>query len=236
MTPRHNCGCEATSDVLPKLVAFFRNHGHEEKSYSNEIHIPEDLGLESSCWECQLNTEIGVETAVTALHCGPDPLITHDFVEALFVALIRLRLQEDDDTSTSSDGEESDSQHSGASRGWDWDVIWYEFTKAFELRRNRINVAQLLRNLSELRTPRHQEWWIAVLKSLGVEALLTYENYIASGLTEDPAASVLSAMRRDAKIIQSVDDLFDLYVDIDTRVYGYVHAHKMLRIKCLCCC
>ncbi|KAI0522141.1 hypothetical protein F5B22DRAFT_592952 [Xylaria bambusicola] len=236
MTPRHNCGCEATNDALPKLVAFFRSHGHEAQSYSNETPIPEGLGLESACWKCQLNTETGVETAITALHCGPDILITHDVVEVLFLSLIRLRLQEgDDDSSASGESEESDAQDEVASLAWDWDNIWHEFAKAFELRRNSIDVAKLLHNLSELESPRHQKWWVSVLRGLGAEALLTYEDYISSRLTKNPGASVLSVMRRDAKIVQSVDDLFDLYVAIDTKVHGYVHAHKMLRVKCLCC-
>ena len=243
MAPRHNCGCEGTNDLLPKLVAFFRGHGHEVESYSIETQIPDGLGLESSCLNCQLRTEEGVETAITALHCGPDALITHEFFEAMFVALIRIRLQQEeeeddgnDHDSISSDDEDSDESTRTGSGGWDWDNIWYEFTKAFELRRNRLNVAQLLRNLSELRIVSDEEWWISVLQSLGVGALLNYEDYRSTGLTEKPPASELSAMRRDVQILHSIDDLFDLYVDIDARVHGYVHAHKMLRIKCLCCC
>ncbi|KAI1359037.1 hypothetical protein F5Y08DRAFT_345113 [Xylaria arbuscula] len=173
---RHDCGCEATDDILPKVIAFFRGRGHEVESYGSEVRIPEGLGLESSCLNCQLRTEEGVEMAIAALHCGPDALITHEFFEAIFVALIRIRLREDeegyeggDEYGGGHDGsallpldeedEDSDvSATSTGSRSWGWNNIWYEFTKAFELRRDTVNVAQLLRNLSELDLVRGEEW------------------------------------------------------------------------------
>ncbi|KAJ3568368.1 hypothetical protein NPX13_g6441 [Xylaria arbuscula] len=220
---RHDCGCEATDDILPKVVAFFRGRGPRGR-------VIQHCGPKRAC-----------EMAITALHCGPDALITHEFFEAIFVALIRIRLREDEEGYEG--GDEYGGGHDGSvllpldeededldasatstasSRSWDWDNIWYEFAKAFELRWNTVNVAQLLRNLSELDLVRGEEWWVAVLQNRGAEALLNYEGYIAAGLTEEPAASVLSAMRRDAKFIQSIDDLFDLYVDIDARVHGHV--------------
>ncbi|KAI1427333.1 hypothetical protein F5Y12DRAFT_738472 [Xylaria sp. FL1777] len=250
---RHDCGCKGTNDTLPKLVSFFRHHGHLEISYSASINIPKDLGLKSSCRRCQLKTEGGVETAINAIHCGPDSLIEQRFMKTMFISLIELRLQQDNPNLPELHNEKDvpyDAKRAAptspisnapptsrpAPQDWDWDNIWHEFAKAFELRRDRVNVAELLRDLSELKDLKYQDWWKSVLRRLGGEAFLTLEGYVGAGLVMPPKSTEMSAWRRDAGIIQSVDDLFDLYVNIDSQVYGYVHAHKMLRVKCLCCC
>ncbi|KAI0908714.1 hypothetical protein F4823DRAFT_597929 [Ustulina deusta] len=242
-TARHNCGCQGTNDILPKLVSFFRGRGHQATSYSHETQIPKDLGLGSACLRCQLETESGVEMAINAIHCGPDSLIEHGFIKAMFVSLIELRLREDnnspnrpethDEEDLDPDGELAGptSATATARRPWDWENIWYEFAKAFELRRDRVNVAELLRDLAKLPAPRYEGWWVSVLRQLGAEALLTFEVYVSTGLISRPQPTVLSALRSDVRVIRSINDLFDVYVNIDSRVHGYLHAHKMLRIK-----
>ncbi|KAI0542629.1 hypothetical protein GGR58DRAFT_522729 [Xylaria digitata] len=258
-TSEHQCGCEGTNHTLPKLVSFFRADGAEEISYSGETVIPEDIGLHSPCAHCQLETERGVETAISAIHCGPDSLIEHKVIGWMFISLIELRLGQEEGFSipeTHSEGEDSHhedefvppmrsastvssissrSSDSELQSGWDWDHIWHEWAMAFELRRDKVDVAVLLRDLSELPIPRHRGWFAAVLQRLGAEALLAFEGYASMGLvSEQPSVAELSAWRRDLETIQSIDDLFDLYVDIDSRVLGYIHAHKMLRAKWRC--
>ncbi|KAI1328191.1 hypothetical protein F5Y16DRAFT_369659 [Xylariaceae sp. FL0255] len=104
---------------------------------------------------------------------------------------------------------------------WDWEYIWQEWAKTFELRRDRVNIPEVLGDLS--RHPRfqefqHAEWWISVLQKLGHEALQTYRNaYITSGLALDPGPTCLVALHREAECIQSEADLEGFYRDIDTR-------------------
>ncbi|KAF2970631.1 hypothetical protein GQX73_g2924 [Xylaria multiplex] len=255
-TRKHQCGCQGTNHTLPKLISFFQDDGADEMAYSSETVIAEDIGLRSPCAQCQLETERGVETAISAVHCGPDSLIEHSVIEWMFTSLIELRLKQEEDHSIPEaqlDGENSHhgdefvpptrststvssiSSRSSDSRlqsGWDWDHIWHEWAMAFELRRDKVDVAVLFRNLSELPVPRHRGWFAAVLRRLGAEALLAFEGYVSTGLVSvQPSVVELSACRRDVEVIQSIDDLFDLYVDIDSRILGYLHAHKMLRAR-----
>ncbi|KAI0975677.1 hypothetical protein F4678DRAFT_418027 [Xylaria arbuscula] len=249
-TFRHTCGCQGTNDILPKLVSFFHYYGDQEDAYSDSYPLPEDLGLESACLRCQLKTESGVEMAITAMHCAPDALIEDGFIVALFMFLIDLQLQQEEDWSDSgsdySDSSNSTNSvttiisrsppdHNPTPWEWDWEYIWFEFTKAFELRRDRVNVAELLSDLSGLAFLRHEKWWTSVLRRLGFEALFAFEGYVAAGLVDSPSMDEAEGLRRDAEMIGSVEDLFDLYVSIDSRVRGWLHAHKMLRVRCLCC-
>ncbi|TGJ79447.1 hypothetical protein E0Z10_g9330 [Xylaria hypoxylon] len=253
-TGKHQCGCQGTNHTLPKLVSFLRDDGHQEASYGDETPIPEDIGLQSVCAQCQLKTERGVESAIGAIHCGPDSLIEPDIIEWMFISLIELRLQEEG-PSIPEKHEKSKNSYLNKlvtpvrrtftisskprgpiprSTGWDWEYIWYEWTKAFELRRDRVDVAVFLRDLSELPIPSNHNWWAAVLRKLGVEAFVAFETYVSGGLVSRPSSTELSALRRHVEIIQSIDDLFDLYVNIDARVLGYLHAHKMLRTRWQC--
>ncbi|KAI1299754.1 hypothetical protein F5Y03DRAFT_247149 [Xylaria venustula] len=250
---RHICGCQGTKDILPKLVSFFHYYGDQEAAYSDSCPLPEDLGLKSACLRCQLKTESGVEMAISAMHCAPDSLIEDGFVVALFMFLIDLQLQQEEDwsdagsdysdssSSTSSNNtittviSRSAPEHNPAPWEWDWDYIWFEFTKAFELRRNRVNVTELLSDLSGFSFLRHEEWWTSVLRRLGLEALFTFEGYVAAGLVVDsPSTAELEVLRRDVQMIGSVEDLFDLYVSIDSRVCEWLDAHKVLRARYLC--
>ncbi|KAI0425010.1 hypothetical protein F5Y09DRAFT_322816 [Xylaria sp. FL1042] len=229
---RHSCGCPSTNHSLPKLISFFRAYGHEATSYSSSTHIPKDLGLESSCPQCQLKTESGVEMAISAMHCGPDSLVNHAFVRAMFISLIDLRLQHEEEMNTNDDDYDSGSESEVTpTADWDWENIWYEFIKAFELRRDRVDAIELLLDLSEREGLQYQDWWCAVLQRLGVEALLTFEVYVSEGLVVRPEPTDLSALKRDVKLIQSIEDLVDVYVDLDRRVHVVVQAHKILPVS-----
>ncbi|GAW24996.1 hypothetical protein ANO14919_145940 [Xylariales sp. No.14919] len=253
----HRCGCQGTNHALPKLVSFFQNDGDRELSYDDEIPLPEDMGLESACAQCQLKTQRGVETAISAIHCGPDSLVDHNIIAWMFISLLALRRQQGslrvpephDESEDLDDGDErviapartttttsyvSSRTPIPTPRRWDWEYIWREWVKAFELRRDRVDVAHLLRDLSKLSLPRRESWWPAALQELGVEALLVFEDYMSMGLVPPPSSTDLSAWRRHVDIIQSIDDLFDLYVNIDTQVHGYTHAHRMLRMRWRC--
>ncbi|KAI0805168.1 hypothetical protein GGR55DRAFT_698546 [Xylaria sp. FL0064] len=231
LAARHTCGCLGTNHSLPKLVSFFQTYGHEATSYSSSACIPESLGLKSACLRCQLKTESGVEMAINAMHCGPDFLIDHTLIQAMFISLIDRRLQHEEDI-ISRDGSGSELIVTPTAN-WNWDNIWHEFVKAFELRRNTVDVSELLHGLSELTILRHQDWWCAVLQRLGAEALLTLEVYVSEGLVVRPEPTELTALKRDVELIESAEDLSHIYADIDRRIHGVVQARKVLRVVCL---
>ncbi|KAI1258999.1 hypothetical protein F5Y18DRAFT_322291 [Xylariaceae sp. FL1019] len=159
----HACGCRRTTHVLPKLVSFLKYHGDHSISYSNRPNLPlphmrPDLGIESACPQCQISTGYGIITAITSLHCGPDSLVDHEGFAWLFFALIDLRLKEDPDNDDGEDDNEGDSfKLASGERKLHWDYIWDEFTRAFELRRDRINTPEILRDLSLMDRLRHKE-------------------------------------------------------------------------------
>ncbi|KAI1349723.1 hypothetical protein F5Y01DRAFT_316557 [Xylaria sp. FL0043] len=237
LAARHTCGCPGTNHTLPKLVSFFQTYGHEATSYSSSARIPESVGLKSACPQCQMKTENGVEMAINAMHCGPDFLIDHGLIQAMFISLIDRRLQRKKNIHEAEEESLCTSEERGSGTelewDWDWDGIWHEFVKAFELRRNRFDVGALLRGLSEITILRHQEWWCAVLQRLGGEALLTLEVYVSEGLVARPKQTELAALRRDVGLIESAEDLSTVYVDIDRRIHGVVQPRKMLRGVCL---
>ncbi|KAI1276410.1 hypothetical protein F5Y07DRAFT_399405 [Xylaria sp. FL0933] len=238
LAARHTCGCPGTNHSLPKLVSFFQTYGHEATSYSASARIPENLGLKSACLQCQMKTENGVEMAINAMHCGPDFLIDHGLVQAMFISLIDRRLEQKKQNKNINEADEervctSEESGSGTELEWDWDSIWHEFVKAFELRRNRADVGELLHGFSEITILRHQEWWCTVLQRLGAEALLTLEVYVSEGLVARLKTTELAALKRDIELIESAEDLSGVYVDIDRRIHGVVHARKMLRVVCL---
>ncbi|KAI1121735.1 hypothetical protein F5Y10DRAFT_288068 [Nemania abortiva] len=250
----HTCGCPSTNDTLPKLVSFFQGYGSNKILYSdNPISpfrfIPKNLGIESVCSSCQLKTQAGVEEAISAIHSGPDIFVDHNVLSEMFFSLIELRLQQEGPVAPEMHKSQEGPYESLAfnptngrstldtppstpkSTKWNWEHIWHDFVKAFELRRDRANVAELLRDLAKLSMLKHESWWIALVQKLGAEAFLSLELYISKGSVPEMSSIELSALKRDVTLIQSVDDLFDVYVEIDSRMHGFVYAYDTLRIR-----
>ncbi|KAJ8129405.1 hypothetical protein O1611_g4227 [Lasiodiplodia mahajangana] len=244
----HSCGCQSTNHDLPKLVTFFREYGNTEAAYRDQptlrlLQIPEDLGLRSPCAQCQLKTESGVETAICAIHCGPDALVEHDIMRDMFMSLIELRLQQETSvllyTSDKCEGFHHEfgpvsitlDPPAPESASWKWEYIWHEWAKAFELRRDRVNIPELLNDLAKLPTLHRQKWWVALIRRLGREAIGTYGVYVSQGSVHRPSRLEWSALCREVTLIQCLDDLYGVYVEVDSRVHGFAHAHRTLRIE-----
>ncbi|KAI0105691.1 hypothetical protein GGR51DRAFT_560164 [Nemania sp. FL0031] len=246
--PTHSCGCQGTNNLLPKLVTFFREYGNKKIAYRNQptlrlLHIPESLGLESPCAPCQLKSESGVETAISAIHCGPDALVEHNVIRDMFMYLIELRLQQESSILLHTNDKCEGFHHecgpvritldppAPESASWDWKNIWHEWAKAFELRRDRVNVPELLNDIAKLPALEHQKWWVALVRRLGREALGIYGVYVSEGLVSQPSRLEWSALYREVMLIQCLDDLYSVYVEVDSRVHGFVHAHRTLRVE-----